>query len=58
MRELFFPRTDAGVVFQASIVFPVLLIVLVLLRRDRELRIFVLGVFMVVLAFFGLRALH
>jgi hypothetical protein len=58
MKELLLPRTDAGVYAQAALVFPVLVVALVLVRRDREVRLFVLGVLVMVLSLFGLRAIH
>lgn len=58
LRELLLPRTDAGVLAQALVAFPVLLGVLVVVRRDREVRLFVLGVLVMTVAFFGLRSLH
>lgn len=58
MKELLLPRTDAGVALQALAIFPALLIVLYLVRRDREVRVFVLGLGCLALAWFGLRAVH
>ena len=58
MGSLLLPGTDRAVVVEALVVFPCLIVALVRTRRDRELRIFVLGVFLVTLGFFGLRALH
>ncbi|MEX1009413.1 MAG: hypothetical protein WD271_16460 [Acidimicrobiia bacterium] len=58
MHEILLPRTDTGVFLQAAVVFPALLGALVLVRRDRDLRIFVLGILVFTLALFGVRALH
>jgi len=58
VHDLLFPRTDAGVLVQALVVFPVLLGVLFLVRRDREVRLFVLGLTTLALAWFGIRAVH
>ena len=58
MREVLLPRTDAGVLVQALVVFPALLVVLVRVRRDHELRLFVLGIATLALAWFGIRAVH
>ncbi len=58
MTEVFLPRTDAGVVAQALVVFPILTGALVAVRRDREWRVFVLGLLVITLAWFGARAIH
>ena len=56
--ELFFPRTDGGVAVQLAIVVAVTLVAFVGVRHDPELRLFVLGVFVMTMALFGLRMLH
>ena len=56
--ELLLPRTDAGVLVQALVVFPALGIALVLVWRDREWRALVLGLLTMTTAWFGLRAVH
>jgi hypothetical protein len=56
--ELLLPRTDAGVLVQALVVFPALVLALVRVRRDRELRVLMLGVLTTTFAWFGLRAVH
>lgn len=58
MRDVLLPRTDAGVLAQALVVFPVLIVVLIRVRHDHELRLFVLGVATLALAWFGIRAVH
>jgi hypothetical protein len=58
MRDVLLPRTDHAVVVQALVVFPLLMAALVFARRDREWRTFILGLLVITLGFFGLRALH
>ncbi|MFO7592097.1 MAG: hypothetical protein R6X23_14590 [Acidimicrobiia bacterium] len=58
MRDVLFPRTDAGVLVQGLVIFPALLATLFLVRRDREVRLFVLGLTTLALAWFGIRAVH
>jgi hypothetical protein len=58
MSDLLLPRTDAGVAVQALVVVPLLLGALVAVRRQSELRTFVLGVLLVTSGFMGLRTLH
>lgn len=58
LREILLPRTDAGVYAQAAVVFPALGIALLVVRQDRDLRTFVLGLAVMTLALFGVRALH
>lgn len=58
MTDLLLPRTDAGVLLQAAIVFSVLVGALVALRHDRDGRLLVAGLIVVATALFGLRAVH
>jgi hypothetical protein len=58
VKELLLPRSDTTVIVQALVVFPPLVATLVLVRRDREWRTFILGVLAVTLGLFGLRAVH
>jgi len=58
MTDFLLPRTDTGVAVQALILFPALVAGLVVVRRDRELRIFVIGLLVLSVALFGLRAVH
>lgn len=57
-RELLLPRTDAGVGVQVVVVAVLGVTALVLTRRNRDLRTFVLGCVIFTYAFFGLRAVH
>ncbi len=57
-RELLLPRTDAGVAAQVVLVAIVGVTALVLTRRNRDIRTFVLGCVIFTYAFFGLRAVH
>ena len=56
--DLLLPRTDAAVLVQALVVFPVLGAALVLVRRDRDYRLLVIGLLTMTAAWFGLRAVH
>jgi hypothetical protein len=56
--DLLYPATDAGVVAQVVGVVVVTAIVATLVRRERSLVMFTFGASMVVLGFFGVRALH
>ncbi|HSL58474.1 MAG TPA: hypothetical protein VK866_11580 [Acidimicrobiales bacterium] len=58
LTEIILPRTDAGVLAQAIGAGLVFLIALVLVRRQPELRLLVLGIATMTAAGFGLRALH
>jgi hypothetical protein len=58
VRDLLFPRTDQGVAVQLLWVTLVASVVLVLVRRERALVTFTIGVTMVVLGLMGVRALH
>lgn len=52
------PDTDAGVAVQAAITLAVALVVAWLVRRERALSLLVIGTTMVVMGWYGLRALH
>jgi hypothetical protein len=56
--DLLLPRTDAGVLVQAVVVFPILAGWLVWVRRDPDWRLLALGVLVMTVAWFGLRAVH
>lgn len=56
--ELLLPGTDRGVALEAAIAAVVLLVAMVLVRRDRDLRVFVAGLGVLTAAWFGVRALH
>lgn len=58
IRDLLYPRTDAGVLAQVILVAVAAVFVVVLVRRERALVVFTIGVTLVVLGFFGFRALH
>jgi hypothetical protein len=58
VRELLLPRTDAGVAVQVVVVAVVGVTAFWLVRRDREIRTFVLGCVIFTYALFGLRAVH
>lgn len=58
MVDLLLPRTDAGAMLQTAILVPVLLGILVAVRRHAELRTLVLGVLLLTLGLLGLRAIH
>ena len=56
--EVWSPQTDAGVVAQVIITLAIVAGLVWLVRREKALVQLVLGVGMVVLAWYGLRALH
>ncbi|CAB4580513.1 MAG: hypothetical protein ACK5CE_16215 [Actinomycetes bacterium] len=56
--DLLHPATDAGVAAQVMGVVVVTTIVTTLVRRERSLVMLTVGASMVVLGWFGLRALH
>jgi hypothetical protein len=56
--DVLLPRTDGGVLAQALVLFPALSLALVLVWRDREWRLLLLGVLTLTAAWFGLRAVH
>lgn len=58
MTEVFLPRTDAAVAVQAIVAAAVLTSTLIIVRRDPDLRIFVIGVAVMTVAWFGVRSLH
>ena len=58
MKDLLLPRTDGGVLVQALIVVPLLIGILVGVRRHAEVRTFVFGVLVFTLGLMGLRAVH
>jgi hypothetical protein len=58
IRDLLFPATDAGVLAQVIGVLVTTVVVLVLVRRERSLVTLTIGIALVVLGFFGFRALH
>ena len=52
------PATDAGVGFQAITVVILTVAMLRLARRSKDMVMFILGLFVVTVALFGLRSLH
>lgn len=56
--DLLLPRTDGGAALQAAIAAVVFTVVLVKVRRDRDLRVFVSGLGVLTAAWFGVRAIH
>ncbi|MGH9244866.1 MAG: hypothetical protein ACRD29_11215 [Acidimicrobiales bacterium] len=56
--ELLLPRTDAGAAAQAAGAVVIFVPLLWVLRRHREMRIFVLGVATITFAWFALRTVH
>ncbi len=58
MKDLLLPGTDGGVLGQLLVVSAVLALALVVVRRDRELRLLVVGIAVLTAAWFGLRSLH
>jgi hypothetical protein len=56
--ELWSPRTDAGVAVQVVITVLLVGALAWAVRRERSLVLLVVGVGMVVLAWYGVRALH
>jgi hypothetical protein len=58
LRDLLLPTTDAGVVAQALLALVVLTAAFVAVRRDRDLRLLVLGVATLTAGLFMLRAAH
>jgi hypothetical protein len=58
MRELLYPRTDAGVAAQAATLFPAYALLVIAARRHRDVQVLVLGLALCTAGFFGLRMLH
>jgi hypothetical protein len=58
VEDVVLPRTDAGVAFQVVLVVALMLVTVVLVRRERSLVTFSVGVGLVVLGLMGVRALH
>ncbi len=56
--ELWSPQTDAGVVVQVIVTLAIIAGLIWLVRREKALVQLVVGVGMVVLAWYGIRALH
>lgn len=58
MIEFLLPRTDSGAIWQAAITAVVLSAALFAVRRDREVRLLVMGITMLAVAWFALRGVH
>ena len=58
MSDLLLPRPDAGVLAQVIIVSVAFGAAALALRRRRELRVFVMGMWVMTYAAMGLRAIH
>jgi len=58
MSELWSPRTDAGVLVQVIVTLLIIGVLVWAVRRERALVQLVIGVGMVVLAWYGIRGLH
>lgn len=58
MKDLLLPASDGGVLAQLLVLSVVLALALVVVRRDRELRLLVAGIAVLTAAWFGLRSLH
>ncbi len=58
VNEILLPRTDAGVAVQLAVIVPALGAAVWFVRRDRELRLFAIGVLVFVAALMALRTLH
>jgi len=58
MKELLLPRSDAGVLVQTVVAVIVLGLALVLVRRDRELRLLMIGLAVLTTAWFAVRSVH
>lgn len=58
MIDSLLPGTDGAVAVQAVVAATVLLTALVVVRRDRELRLLVVGLMTLTTALFALRSLH
>ena len=58
MIDLLLPRTDAGAGVQAAVAFALFVLALVAVRRNPDLRMFVLGVGTITAAWFALRTVH
>lgn len=58
LKDLLYPRTDAGALTQLIVVAVFWLASAVVLRHRRDIFTFVSGLVMITFAWFGLRALH
>ena len=58
MIDLLLPRTDAGVLFQLVAASAVFVLVVWRWWRNRDVRIFVIGLWVLTMGLMGVRALH
>lgn len=58
MNEILFPRTDAGVAFQAAVVLIFYIALFLAARRHRDLRLLVVAAAFFTFGLFVLRAAH
>ncbi len=58
MTDLFLPRTDGGALVQAAVAVVVFMAALVVVRRNPDLRVFVIGVGTITAAWMALRTVH
>lgn len=58
MMELLLPRTDLGVAVQLAVAAVVFAVALLLVWRDRDVRLLVIGLAVMTVAWSGLRMLH
>lgn len=58
MMELLLPRTDAGVAVQLAVATVVFAVALFVVRRDRDVRLLVIGMAVMTAAWSGVRTLH
>lgn len=58
MIELLLPRTDGGVVAQLAVAALLFAVAFVAVRRDRELRLLVVGMAVMTAAWSAVRSLH
>jgi len=56
--DLWSPQTDAGVVAQVLVTLGLIVVLVWFVRRERALVQLVVGIGMVVLAWYGIRGLH
>lgn len=58
MRDVLMPRTDRGVLVQLLLVIAAVVVVGVLVRRERSLVTLTIGIGLVIVGLMGVRALH
>ena len=56
--DVLLPATDAGVAFQFGVVLTTGAVAMVVTRRDRDVRLLVIGVTVLLVALMALRAVH